>query len=313
MDLLKLTTRPVRRAAIEARSLAALVRAGAFGAEPPRRQLQILRALRDYGPMGAAPRIAALRHPELPAIADERGTLSFAELDEQVDRLANALKDRGLVAGSSVGILCRNHRAPLITAFAASRAGVNAIWLNTAFSARQAAEVAEREGVDLLVFDEELSGAADGIEARHGRIPCAADVAGELDRAIEQGDASPLPRPARPGRVVLLTSGTTGTPKGAPRPEPRSLSIPGALLERMPMRAREGTVIGPPLYHGTGLIMALLSVSLGSRIVLRTRFDPAGLLADTERHRATAWCVVPIMLQRLLALGEDEIRRHDLS
>jgi fatty-acyl-CoA synthase len=313
VDLLELMTRSARRAAIEARSFAALVRAGAFGMEPPGCQRQILRAVRRYGPMGAAPRIAALRHPDLPAIADERGTISFAELDEQVDRLANALRARGLGAGSGVGILCRNHRAPLITAFAASRAGVNAIWLNTAFSARQAAEVAAREGVDLLVFDEELAGAADGIEARQGRLACASDVAGELDRAIEQGEASPLPRPAKPGRVVLLTSGTTGTPKGAPRPEPRSLSLPGALLERMPMRAREGTVIGPPLYHGTGLIMALLSVSLGSTIVLRSRFEPAGLLADTERHRATAWCVVPIMLQRLLALGQDEIRRHDLS
>ncbi|MDX6656758.1 MAG: fatty-acyl-CoA synthase [Solirubrobacteraceae bacterium] len=313
MDLLELTTRPARRAAIEARSFAALVRAGAFGLDPPRRQVQILRALRDYGPLGAAPRIAALRHPELPAIADERGTMSFAELDEQVDRLANALKGRRLAAGSSVGILCRNHRSPLIAAFAASRAGINAIWLNTAFSARQAAEVAAREGVDLLVFDEGLSDAAADIEARHGRIACAADAAGEVDRAIAEGDKTPLPRPARPGRVVLLTSGTTGTPKGAPRPEPRSLSLPGALLDRMPMRAREATVIGPPLYHGTGLIMALLSISLGSQIVLRTSFDPATLLADTERHRATTWCVVPIMLQRLLALGEEELSRHDLA
>jgi fatty-acyl-CoA synthase len=304
---------PVQRAAIELRSLSALVRAGAFGFEPPRRQLEIVKALRDYGPLGAAPRIAALRHGDRPAIADERGEMGFAELDGQVVRLANALTAREIPAGSSVGILCRNHRAPLITAFAASRAGMNAIWLNTAFSARQAAEVAGREGVDVLIHDDSFDDVVAGIEPRFGRIACSTQAAAEFDDVIAGGSAVQPPAPAKPGRVVLLTSGTTGEPKGAPRPEPRSLSIPGALLERMPMRAREATVVGPPLYHGTGLIISLVSISLGSKLVLRSAFEPAQMLADSQRHRATTWCVVPVMLQRLLALGQDEIRRHDLS
>jgi fatty-acyl-CoA synthase len=303
----------IERVTIELRSFAALARAGVFGLEPPRRQLRIVRALRDYGPLGAAPRIAALRHEDQPAIADERGEISFAEFDDQVVRLANALTARGIPAGSSVGILCRNHRAPLIAAFAASRAGMNAIWLNTAFSARQAAEVAEREGVDVLIHDDSFDDVVLGIDPRFGRIACAPQAGAELDDLIAGGATTQLPAPEKPGRIVLLTSGTTGTPKGAPRPEPRSLSIPGALLQRMPMRAREATVIGPPLYHGTGLVISLLSISLGSKLVLRDRFDAAQLLADSERHRATTWCVVPIMLQRVLALGEDEIRRHDLS
>jgi len=308
-DLLELARAPARRASIEARALAALVRAGAFGLEPPRKQLRIIEALRAFGPLGAAPASAALRHGDHPAVADERGEITFAALDGQVDRLANALRDRGIAAGATVGILCRNHRGPLVTAFAASRAGMNAVWLNTSFSAPQAAEVAAREGVDILVHDDELAGLASGVDAPFGRIACPA----ELDAAIAGGDTARPPAPEKPGKVVLLTSGTTGTPKGAPRAEPRSLSIPGALLERMPMRAREATLIGPPLYHGTGLAIALLSVSLGSKLVLRNRFDAAQMLADTERHRATTWCVVPIMLQRILALGEEEIRRHDLS
>jgi fatty-acyl-CoA synthase len=297
---------PIERAGIELRSFAALVRAGAFGLEPPRRQARIFKALRDFGPLGAAPRMAALRHGDRPAIADERGEIGFAEFDDQVVRLANALTARGIPAGASVGILCRNHRGPLIAAFAASRAGMNAIWLNTAFSARQAAEVATREGIDVLVHDDVFDDVVADIEPRFGRIA-------DLEAVIAEGAATELPAPRTPGRIVLLTSGTTGTPKGAPRPEPRSLSIPGALLQRMPMRAREATVIGPPLYHGTGLLLSLLSISLGSKLVLRSRFDPAQLLADSEQHRATTWCVVPIMLQRVLALGEDELVRRDLS
>jgi len=309
MNLFEHVAEPARRASIETRSLVALTRAGAVGVERPRRMLQIVGAVRDYGPLGSASRIAAIRHGSHPAISDDRGEITFAELDEQVDRLANAFRDRGLGCGSSVGILCRNHRGPLIVAFAASRAGMNAIWLNTAFSARQMTEVSEREGVDILVHDVEFAEVVASFTAPHGKV-----VTGdELDALIAAGDPGAPPAPERPGKLVLLTSGTTGTPKGAPRSEPRSLSIPGAFLERMPMRAREATVIGPPLYHGTGLSIALISIALGSKLVLRPKFDPAQFLADTAAHEATAWCVVPIMLQRVLALGPDAIAEHDTS
>ena len=297
------------RASVEARSLVALARAGAIGLEPPRRQLAMAGAVRSYGQFGAMPRIAALRFGTRAAIVDEHGTLTFTELDEHVDRMANALRARGIAEGSAIGILCRNHRVPLIAAFAASRAGLTVVWLNTAFAARQAAEVAAREGITFLVYDDDLQDAVAEIHPAHGRV-----AAGhELDALIAAGAPGPAQAPRSHGRIVLLTSGTTGTPKGAPRPEPRSLSLGGALLQRMPMRAREATMIGPPLFHGTGLSLALLSLTVGSTLVLRRRFDAAQFLADSEHHRATAWCVVPIMLQRVLALGEGGVDARDLS
>jgi fatty-acyl-CoA synthase len=305
---------PLRRIELEARSVAALMRAGALGGGPPQLTVQTLSALRTFGAFGAAPRIAALRHGELPAIADEQGSISFAGFDEQINRLASAMRAMGLGEGSSVGVLCRNSRMPLIVAFAASRLGMNGIWLNTAFSPRQASEVAAREGIEFLLYDADLAGAAADINPRYGRLKTATEdrTADELAQLIAGGDPSPPPAPSRPGRIVLLTSGTTGTPKGAPRPDPRSLTIPGAVLDRMPMRAREVTVVAPPLFHGTGLLIALLTISLGSELVLRRHFDAAHFLDDVERHRATAACVVPVMLQRVLALGEDEIRKREL-
>jgi fatty-acyl-CoA synthase len=315
MDLVGMLEEPARRASLEARAMVALARAGVIGIDSPQRILGIVNAIRDYGPFGGAPRISAIRHGDCPAITDEIGTITFAELDERVNRLANALRSRGLGPGSSVGILSRNHRGPLITAFAASRSGMTAIWLNTSFSPRQAKEVADREGVELLIHDAEFADMVAKIEPEHGRIVCMTDdrEEDELDRLIAQGDAKPPPAPEKPGRIVLLTSGTSGTPKGAPRAEPRGFIVPGSLLERMPMRAREANVIAPPLFHGTGLIIALLSVSLGSNTVLRRRFDAKTFLADIERNRATGVCVVPVMLQRVIALGEEEVGRHDLS
>jgi fatty-acyl-CoA synthase len=307
--------KPVRRVGLEARSVAVLRRAGAMGGESPRQTVRGLAALREFGAFGAAPRIAALRHDDRPAIADELGVISFAEFDQQINRLANAMRAMGLGEGASVGVMCRNSRMPLIVAFAASRLGMNGIWLNTAFSARQAREVAEREGIDFLVYDAQLAEAAVDIDPRYGRLRTATEdrSADELAQLIAGGDPTPPPPPGRPGRIVLLTSGTTGTPKGAPRPDARSLTIPAAVLERMPMGEREVVVVAPPLFHGTGLLIALLTISLGSKLVLRRRFDAAQLLDDVEQHRASTVCVVPVMLQRVLALGEDEIRRRDLS
>lgn len=313
MDLNSLLAEPARRAGLETRALVALVRAGAIGVDLPHRLVQVLAALDTYGPFGAAPRIAAIRHGAFPAIADERGELTYAEFDEAVNRIANAFRAR-LAPGDTVGILCRNHRGPLIVAFAASRAGVNAVWLNTAFSARQAAEVANREGVDLLVHDVEFTDLVADIEARHGTFVADIDSASD-DLDALAADASPKapPAPAKQGRIILLTSGTTGTPKGAPRAEPRSFILPGGLLERLPMRAREATIIGPPLFHGTGLLIAIMTIALGSKLVLRRKFEAEQLVADIERHKATTVCVVPIMLQRVLGLGENTVRSYDTT
>ncbi|MCX8560062.1 AMP-binding protein [Mycolicibacterium mucogenicum] len=313
MDLNSLLAEPARRAGLETRALAALVRAGAIGVDLPHRLVQVLQALNTYGPFGAAPRIAAIRHGAYPAIADERGELTYAEFDEAVNRIANAFRAR-LAPGDTVGILCRNHRGPLIVAFAASRAGVNAVWLNTAFSARQAAEVANREGVDLLVHDVEFTDLVADIEARHGTFVADIDSASDdLDALAAAASPKAPPAPPKAGKIILLTSGTTGTPKGAPRAEPRSFILPGGLLERLPMRAREATIIGPPLFHGTGLLIAIMTIALGSKLVLRRKFEAEQLLSDIERHKATTVCVVPVMLQRVLGLGDDTVRSYDTT
>jgi fatty-acyl-CoA synthase len=315
MDLLGMLEEPARRASLEARSLVALTRAGMLGIEPPHRMLQIIGAIRDYGSFGGAPRISALRHGSYPAIADERGEITYQELEDAINKLADALQKQGIEPGGTIGILCRNHRWPLVAAFAASRCGLKAIWLNTSFSPRQAKEVSEREGVELLIHDIEFTEMVAGIDPPHGKVATAIDdpEQDELEKLVASGENKLPPPPDKPGRIVLLTSGTTGTPKGASRAEPKGFIVPGSLLERMPMKAREATIIAPPLFHGTGLIIGLLSIALGSKTVLRRKFDAAGFLDDIEAHKVTAVCVVPIMLQRVLALGEDEVRKRDTS
>jgi fatty-acyl-CoA synthase len=285
-----------------------------LGVESPSNLREIARTLRDFGSFGSATRIAAMRHGPFDAIADDRGTLTFADLHQQVNQLTNAFGASGFGAGAKIGVLCRNHRVPLMAAFAGVRAGATVIYLNTAFSARQAKEVAEREGVQLLIHDPEFTELVKEIELER-TVVCAiaADDPSEFDHLIKTGSPVAPRAPDKNGRIVLLTSGTTGTPKGAPREDPRGLIGPGSVLERLPMRSRQATIVSPPLFHGTGLLVALLSIALGSKLVLRPRFDPAVLLDDIEKHDVSTICVVPIMLQRVLALGDAEIKKRDLS
>ena len=314
MTLIDTAKKVSGRAALELQAAGALRKAGMFGDSSPSAVLGTVKALRDFGAYSGAVEIAALRHGSFPAIADDFGEITYGELAEQTDKLANLFVDRGYGPQTKIGLMCRNSRWPLLVSFAATRAGATCVWLNTAFSARQAAEVATREGIQLLIYDEGLADAVAELTPEYGTVVCATkDPADDaLAALIAGGRPGRPPVPAKAGRIVLLTSGTTGTPKGAPRSDPKGFAMAGAVLERMPFKAREATVVAPPLFHGTGLLIALLTIGLGSKLVIRQRFDARQTVEDIKHHRATGLCVVPIMLQRILALEDPDLGK-DMS
>jgi fatty-acyl-CoA synthase len=112
---------------------------------------------------------------------------------------------------------------------------------------------------------------------------------------------------------VILTSGTTGRPKGATRSQPETLHPAAALLSKIPLRARETTMIAAPLFHSWGFAHFTLGMALSSTLVLGRKFDPEATLALTAQRRASTLVVVPVMLQRIVELGPEAIRRHDLA
>jgi fatty-acyl-CoA synthase len=266
--------------------------------------------------LGAAISVGSIRHGDRPAVIDERGELTYKQLDEHANAIANAWRDDGFKAGEGVAILVRNHRGFLESVFAAAKCGARIILLNTSFAGPQIREVAEREGTDLLVYDDEYSEILEGIEdPPRGRYRAWADEPGDdtLDALIEKGHAGRPPKPAKEAKVTILTSGTTGTPKGAPRSAPRSLGLVGGLLSKVPFKAGEVTELCVPMFHALGFAQALVGIGLGSTLVLRRRFDPEETLASLEEHSSTAMVMVPVMLQRTLELGEEKIREHDTS
>jgi fatty-acyl-CoA synthase len=300
----------------EAYFAALCVRSGILGPEPPHRLAQMILRFERFGLLGGAVGQAAIRYGDSPALVDERGQLSFRALDERSNALANAWRERGLAPGEGVAILARNHRGFLEAVFATAKCGARIVLLNTSFAGPQIREVASREGTDLIVFDDEYAEALEGVSPPRGRWRAWTDdrsARDTVEELIEAGSAKSPPRPGTSPRITILTSGTTGTPKGAPRSEPRSLSVIGGLLSKVPLRAREVTELSVPMFHALGFMQAMAAIALGSTLVVSRRFDPAETLERLEAHRATALVVVPVMLRRILDLGEDAIARRDLS
>jgi len=307
----------VTQAQTKLHTLVTLTRAGIVHPERPDRLWHTARALLRYGTTPAAGYTAAARNfPDEPAVIDELGTLTFKEVDERSNALAHAFAADGVQTGDGVAIMCRNHRGWIDAVLACSKLGANALFLNTAFSGPQLTDVAKREKPKAVVYDQEFAAVLKDAGRRRRRYVAwtegkAKDPA--LEALIAAGDPSPPPAPSEQGRAIILTSGTTGTPKGASRSMPKSIDPIAALLSVIPLRAREKTMIAAPLFHAWGFAQWALGISLATTAVLKRKFDEEATLSLTAQHACSALVVVPVMIQRILELDDDVLDRYDLS
>lgn len=310
--------RAARGTADHAATARTLLATGLVAPERPDRLLRSLLALRRWGPTPATGYVAqAIRTPDRIAIHDELGTLTFAEVDARTSAIARGLRERGVREDDGVAILCRNHRGFVEAVIACSKLGAHGILMNTGFAGPQIAEVGRREGLAALIHDEEFSAV---VAEAAGELPCVVlawhdtpdPALPTLEQLAAAGSRAPLDPPETTGRVVILTSGTTGLPKGASR-QPESFLQFMPLFERIPLRARRTTVIAAPTFHSWGFGHWVWGLTLGSTLVLQRRFDPEQTLAAIARHRAHTLAVVPVMLQRILELGPETVAAYDTS
>ncbi len=259
---------------------------------------------------------AAVHHPHETAIVDELGLLSFERVQRRSNALAHAFAEIGIGYGDGVGIMCRNHRGFVEATLAAAKLGASALYLNTMFAGPQLTEVTKREGPKVLVYDEEFSGLLAGVDGDVTRVVAWHDgeVAGPtLEALIAGGDESDLKPPPDKPRFVILTSGTTGTPKGAQRSSPDGLLAVAALIDKIPFRARETMMIAAPLFHSWGFFHFVISLPTASTIILRRRFDPEDTLLAVQESHAQVLAAVPVMVQRILQLPDETLAKYDLS
>ncbi len=305
-----------QRASDKAFEVKVLHEAGIAGLHRPDKAAKVVTAFVRWGASpGLGITVAAIHYPQETALVDERGSLTFEQLHRRSNALARAFERMGIGYGDGVGIMCRNHRGFIEATLAAAKLGASALYLNTMFAGPQLVEVTRREGPKALVYDEEFSELLDGVDEGVQRIVGWADgdvEAPTLDSLIDSaGDSDLKPPPDKP-RFVILTSGTTGTPKGAQRSSPDGLFTLAALIDRIPFRSRETMMIAAPLFHSWGFFHFVMSLPTASTMVLRRRFDPEGTLQAAQEHGAQVLGAVPVMLQRILQLPEETLDRYKL-
>ena len=297
-------------------ALFVFARAGVLRPVRPDRLVRMGVALYRWGmTMGAGFVADAARYPDRTAVFDERGSLTFAALDRRSNALANGLAAAGIREGTSVAVMCRNHRGFVEVTAALAKLGADTLYLNTGFSAPQLCEVVEREQPELIIIDQDFVGLTDGLASGPIRFVAWHDSPCErtLDALMRGGDESDPPANRSPGRTIILTSGTTGSPRGVPRAQTSGVGPAVALLSVLPLRTGETTVIAAPLFHSWGFGHLALGVLLGSSVVLRRRFDPVATLEAVANHQATVLVAVPVMLQRMLEVPEATRRSLDTS
>ncbi|MHA3701495.1 AMP-binding protein [Jatrophihabitans sp. YIM 134969] len=315
LALERLARTAATRAVSEANATAALWRSGAVGVDLPHRMLPAAGALVRTGPVGAAIALPTGRFPDRVAVVDERGPVTFAELDALARRLAGALAARGVGSDDTVAVMCRNHRGMLVALFAGTVLGARTVLLNTDFAGPQLRDVLTREEVTAVVADAEFDERTAGLDTPGGRVllPHATDdggvTTGHDDLFDETAAHPPAPRPTRRQRLVLLTGGTTGTPKGAPRDFGTTLAIPGGYLEKIPLRSGRTAMVLCPVFHAWGLLSTVLALTVGDTLLLRRAFDADAAAATIAADRVDTVIAVPVLLSRLL----DAVTAHGVD
>ncbi|HUE34705.1 MAG TPA: long-chain-fatty-acid--CoA ligase FadD2 [Mycobacterium sp.] len=313
----------LERGSAELHYVRKIFEAGAFRLEPPQNYAAMAADIYKWGEFGMLPSLNARRHPDRAACIDEDGEFTYQELDDAAHAVANGLIEKGVKGGDGVAILARNHRWFLIANYGAARVGARIILLNSEFSGPQIKEVSEREGAKLIIYDDEYTNAVSKAQPELGKLralgtnPDSDEPSGSEDETlaelIERSSSEPAPKAGKHASIIILTSGTTGTPKGANRSTPPTLAPVGGILSHVPFKANEVTSLPAPMFHALGYLHGTIAMFLGSTLVLRRKFKPPLVLEDVEKYKVTAMVVVPVMLSRILDAVEKVDKKPDLS
>ena len=277
----------------------------------PDRMLGVVGAIRHWGRTPAGMYAAnAARYPDQIAVIDERESVTFAEIDRRSSIVAAGLAEQGVATGDSVALLARNSSAFIVAMVAVAKLGADLLYANTGFAGPQLGDVLDSENAAAIIADDEF---ADIVREHAGERPrlwawtesddAPADSIAGLVAAHGEGDAPAVPSPGHEGRHVILTSGTTGRPKGASRGSPSALAgaVSGiALLDAIPYKAGGVTVLAAPAFHAWGWGNVTIGMLMHSTLVMTRRFDPAVTLELVEKHGADTIAAVPVMCQRML-------------
>jgi long-chain acyl-CoA synthetase len=262
-----------------------------------------------------------------PAIimATSGAQLTFAELEANVNRLAQLLRDKGLSRGDHIAILMENNLRYFEVMAAAERTGLYYTCVNSFLTPAEAAYIIDDCDAQVLVISAAKADVAVPAAALTPKVTTFLCVDTETavgqfqpyDPALARFPAAPVPD-EQLGAAMLYSSGTTGRPKGILRPLPDAHpreQLPVMTFTQRLLNLRHGIVyLSPaPAYHSAPQASVATALRLGATCVIMERFDPEQFLALVERYEVTHTNMVPTMFSRLLKLSADVRARYRVS
>ncbi|MFC9898290.1 AMP-binding protein [Nocardia sp. NPDC127579] len=289
---------------------------GIVSSRPDRALRQSLRLVcQGFTPSGGFA-VAAARSPDRLALVDHWGACSYAGIDRRARTLACALSRLGFGRRDTFGLLARNHIETVECLVAAGRLGADVVLLDAGLSPRRIAQIAARGGLSAVFVDGDLEAlvsevhpdvvvfSTDGASSVPGRVAVE-------DMIVAGRKRSRAPR--RSGRIVVLTSGSGDSPKGAWRSRSKGFAAVAAIRSRIPFRTGETMLITVPLTHSWGLVALQAGVALRATIVLPDFADAEECLRQIAIQGVTVLVTAPAMLRALLDLPVEVLTRYDIS
>jgi long-chain acyl-CoA synthetase len=288
---------------------------------------------------------AARRHPDAPALEFFGRTTTYRELADQIDRVAEGLRELGVRAGDPVAIVLPNCPQHVVAFYAILRIGAVVVEHNPLYTPRELRVQFGDHGARTVIawsktvrtiqeFPDDVRPrrivSVDMVEAmplgtrlalrlpirkaREARAALREPVTGAITWAslvAHRPIAAAHPRPGTDDLAIIqYTSGTTGTPKGAELTHRNLLSNAAQARAWVPtITPGEGCVVYAvlPMFHAYGLTLCLaFAMSMGARLVLFPRFDPDMVLDVTAKRPATFLPLVPPIADRLLKRSAEK-------
>jgi long-chain acyl-CoA synthetase len=259
--------------------------------------------------------------PTAPAILQDDVVLTFRDLDERCNRMANALVSLGIGAGDRVALMFSNDYRFVESLLGAMRIGAVPVPLNIRMGDEAITYVLADSEAVVLIANSEMAARARCLvphvpRVRHFIVD--GDAAGKALNYNQILQAAPPSFPRRktaPDDVCLqpYTSGSTGKPKGVLLTHGGQIWNIDVLCKLEALDDRERALVAVPLYHKNAMLGAIKPMLLcGGSVVILPGFDPVQVIRSIARYQVTYMTGVPAMFSMILS-KQEELRKNDVK